>query len=155
MSALLGFPQFHSSRWDGDVAELSWSNLNLRFDTAKREAREREVEPKETADKKPIQHQHEFPGGAKVRLVELKARKYQGEDSLGLYQLEGLKPGEKRPEVILAKCLVAQFLPSPDRKFLLMDCLTGLGNKLNNMEPRLIVVDAKGKVVADMKPEME
>jgi hypothetical protein len=129
------FPYFHCSRWEGDVASVSDSVVSLRFDTKKLEATGRVLPLPLTNDKEPIRHQHEFPDGAKVRLVQLQDSKSR---------LELLKPGEKEFRVLVSRCRTAQFLPSPDKKFLLLDC-TQLAHR------SLIVVDAKGTIVTDVE----
>jgi len=152
---IVGNPQYHSSGWDGDVAFVSWSTFGARFDIQKREASTKEIAPSLTADKKVIQQQYEFPGGAIVRLVELKKRSYEKEARRirarsieERYRVEFFAPGKKDPEVIVPNAILVQFLPSPDKKLLLLECHIPLDMPPPPIQRHILVIDATGKTVA-------
>jgi hypothetical protein len=153
------YGDFYPSSWDGDVASVTDPQMgnidprggSMRFDTRKLEATLRAIQPPLTSDKKVIWQQHQFPDGARIRLVKLD--RIEPDQMPPPCRIEALKPGEKEPRVILAYAQ-AQLFPSPDRKLLLLDCQwSERPSKKDIGARRLIVVDAKGAVVADVEPK--
>src|SRR5262249_28004373 len=122
--AMVCYPQYHSTRWDGDVALIRSSKRQLRIDTKKLEATLEAVKEEQTADQKTIQHAFTFgKDGPTVRVVELERRNYnpeKGEElNIGQFRVELLKPGETKPKILVDKFDgVVQMLTSPNNKLL-------------------------------------
>lgn len=151
LSPVIHNTRFHSTRWEGEVAIVNWSRDSIRFDITEGTVTLQDIEPELTGDKEVIQHQHQFPDGSPtVRLVELEKRSDKGG---GLFRIEVIRSDKKQAAPIVDKSpLLVQFLPAPNKKLLALDCL--IEEKPKKWKRRIIVVNSKGDVVANIEPNL-
>ena len=125
-----------TSRWDGTTALVTFKQWQVRLDTEKRTAK-LEKTPADTLDAGPLPvvQRFDFPGGAKVRVVQEKM-KDDTHDRLLLW-----KPGAKKPEVVFeVKNGFFMLSPSPDGKWL---AIRGLGDDVKDLDFMLLSKDGE------------
>jgi hypothetical protein len=160
------------SAWEKDIAVVRWSTTRIRIDTNKLEATADEVKPELTGDNKVVQMKYQFAGnGPTVRVVELRKLGENGkaaddkeevrdEPGFSVFRVELLSEGAKMSTVLL-ECVKGhvQLLPSPDGKYLAVDCLShpDIENPKKEGEVRrsfrtILVVNQKGEVAGKIEP---
>jgi hypothetical protein len=151
LTALKGaaFPYAFASRWQGAVATARERGAELAVDTGKQTAGLTEVKPPRTAESQVIRQEYRFgKDGVRVRVVEL-SDDPKMESPL---RIEILPPGKPR-RVLDEKASLSVLLPSPDGKTLAVRYLVGTAGQ--NITDRVVVIDARGEVLADINAMKE
>jgi hypothetical protein len=139
-------PCIFSSRWDGDKANVRWSDQAIRVDTKKDEATLEKIKPELAADKKVLQHRYQFPkSNVEILLVEIEKGIESGKgDSPYKVRIEVMALDAKKPKIILEKAEACVFIPSPDRKTVVIRCSRPLRKGNQDL---LLIVNHKGEVM--------
>jgi hypothetical protein len=142
-------PYLFQSRWDGNVAQVSWHGDRLRYLIGKGEVVLDRIEKARTKDGVAIIKEHEFPEGqAQVRLV-LTSWDEKNPQKDGIPRIEIVKAGQKEPKVLVER-VHAVMAPAPNGKFVALRTLPHGGGKPGSPQvpPMVIVVNDRGEVVA-------
>jgi hypothetical protein len=142
---MLRLPLYSTSGWDGPVATVAGLGSRFRIDTARLTLTEAAWEPPRTAEGWMVLFRHSFPKGATVRAVGRRSSPYP-------LHIEVSRPG-KATELLVLKAGYVMFFPSPDGRLLAVrwgestEALYGDPKK----QDRILVLDAKGDVIANIK----
>jgi hypothetical protein len=144
-AAMALFPYLFPTRWQGDVATARGGDVELAVDTGKIKLGVTKAKSEHTADGRVIRQQYQFgKEGARLRVIELGAA---DQNNIPL-RVELTPAGAAPPRVLAEKAALTTLQPSPDGKTLAVRYLTGGGDGLNG--DRLLVIDARGEVLADL-----
>jgi hypothetical protein len=146
-------PQLHASYWEGPTAVVEWARAGkghrLRIDTSRATAAFEMFEPRRDHEKRVIHFEHTFPGGGRLRLVEVAPRKLElltkggrETEALGQVRLDNVPKDGAPVQAVYPPCEVIYLDLSPDGRHLLAYDPPGQVRKL---------ISADGKVT-DLLP---
>jgi hypothetical protein len=139
----LAFPYAFSSRWQDGVATTRERGLELAVDTGKGVATLSKVDPTRTIESQVIRQEYRFgKDGVRIRVVELSDDPKQDPP----LRIEVVPPGVPR-RVLEEKASISCLLPSPDGKTLALRYM--IGGAGQNVGERIVVIDARGEILAD------
>jgi hypothetical protein len=143
LAALL-CPVLYDSRWEGDVAQVSWKEDRLRYLTGKGEAVLDRIKPATTADGQIVLRRYQFPESeTRLRIVATKAKNNAARP--GLLRVEVRKAGQKEYQVVLDQTKSCVLLPAPNRKLVAVRTFASANQTKGEM---ILVINARGEVVA-------
>jgi hypothetical protein len=144
------------NEWDGTTFVGQWSIYNVRIDTEKRTGTFQEIrrdKDKALPEGQYVSAEYLFPeGGAAVQVISANE---SGKDKSAwppVSRLEILKPGEKKPEVIVAKTQkLVSLIPAPNKKLLAIRIAMHLfGEDEKELPNKILIVDSQGRVVKEI-----
>lgn len=142
----LTHPFLATSRWDKNNAVVGFTTWRIRTDTDRLIASLEQVPPGEAmVDGRPIQQQFVFSEtGAKVRALRFEEKDEKGEKKTH-YQLELLKPGAAKPQIIQGRAHFSVLIPAPNRRLAALRYWFKEGEQEKEV---ILVVNEKGDEVA-------
>jgi hypothetical protein len=152
-------PPMHSSRWDKNVAAITFSGNTLTIDTGKREVSLKKADLVETDDgkklavvklgaKRYLHSRYPLGPGVEVRTVIVEPKKGNGTIRIlpAQQQVELLVPGPQEPKVLVPDAAMVIATPSPNGEWLALRCLL-LQEGDQEVPDRLLVINRKGEVI--------
>jgi hypothetical protein len=140
------------SRWEGDVAVVTWKGGELRIDTAQKTATVSKPEPAAwSLDGKEVQQLYTFPDG-KTRLAVLYLMSYRDFRDAGLptVRVDLLGPGEGQRRTLVEKTFHCGVYPSPNKELVALRYSTAGAQSGDRHRDLIRVVNQKGETVAEI-----